>query len=260
MPYKRPSMLSNKPVSARVEETPPPGRKQPRLDPFAVVTTALPHEEHSLDLSSDPRDPDGSKQAAAHTQSMQSISESSEIDPVANDQHQTGLPDNGISLQLPSIYSDAPVDLVKNQNAAYTSPGLEDRRSDESPRSVAAISGTVITNVGHAYFGTRKSIPVLERDVTQLIDLAIHVKSCSGAAIDLLDWVLNIELKDRESFKFASDSSWIMMALCVLFSLQSLQILRSLVCSPPDAGESIDKIEEAGEIIMAVTLQPQIGP
>lgn len=81
------------------------------------------------------------------------------------------------------------------------------------------------------------------------------LKSCFDTAIDMVDWILETDLKNRESLRFVSDCTCIMLALCILFSLQSLPILHSLVGPQQDTARIIDKVEEAGELIKATAFQ-----
>ena len=69
-----------------------------------------------------------------------------------------------------------------------------------------------------------------------------------------------MEISDRENIRFASDSSWIMMALCCLFVLQSLAALVRLRCELPEPIETIERIEDIGQMMIDMSIDSNRGP
>ncbi|KIW10472.1 hypothetical protein PV08_11436 [Exophiala spinifera] len=79
------------------------------------------------------------------------------------------------------------------------------------------------------------------------------VGKCLDAAISLLDWILAVDLSNRDSLRFASDSSWVMIGLCCRFALESLQSLHKLGQTLDDTKEILNKVKEVAEIMTSLS-------
>lgn len=78
---------------------------------------------------------------------------------------------------------------------------------------------------------------------------AFNLELCFCAAYDMMKTMLDLELNKRTASRYASDSSWIMQALCCLFLLRCVGTIQPSVESIPDARTIAEELREAGQIM-----------
>lgn len=79
------------------------------------------------------------------------------------------------------------------------------------------------------------------------------IGKCLDAAFSIIDWILAVDLNNRDSLRFASDSSWVMIALCCRFALESLQSLHKLGQALDDMKDKLNKVKEVAEIMTGLS-------